>query len=123
MLDDLIKEAKNRRDVFKAIGGAALAGALLADAGFDPAMAQALAPSGKPMKAAFSNAGLQASWCAQGKQAAEAWAKLMNVEITWFDGELRHQAACGHRRHGHPEVGFRCHPDLRHWHAYRPIQK
>ena len=40
------------------------------------------------MKAAFSNAGLQASWCAQGKQAAEAWAKLMNVEITWFDGEL-----------------------------------
>ena len=52
------------------------------------AMAQALAPSGKPMKAAFSNAGLQATWCAQGKQAAEAWGKLMNVEITWFDGEL-----------------------------------
>ena len=25
---------------------------------------------------------------AQGKQAAEAWGKLMNVEITWFDGEL-----------------------------------
>ena len=67
MLDDLIKEARNRRDVFKAIGGAALAGALLADAGFDPAMAQALAPSGKPMNAAFSNAGLQASWCAQGR--------------------------------------------------------
>ena len=88
MLDDLIKEARTRRDVFKAIGATALAGALLADAGFDPAMAQALAPSGKPMKAAFSNAGLQASWCAQGKQAAEAWAKLMNVEITWFDGEL-----------------------------------
>ena len=88
MLDDLIKEARNRRDVFKAIGGAALAGALLADAGFDPAMAQALAPAGKPMKAAFSNAGLQASWCAQGKQAAEAWGALMNVEITWFDGEL-----------------------------------
>jgi ribose transport system substrate-binding protein len=88
MLDDLIKEAKTRRDVFKAIGATALAGALLADAGFDPAMAQALAPAGKPMKAAFSNAGLQASWCAQGKQAAEAWGKLMNVEITWFDGEL-----------------------------------
>ena len=88
MLDDLIKEAKTRRDVFKAIGATALAGALLADAGFDPAMAQALAPSAKPMKAAFSNAGLQASWCAQGKQAAEAWGKIMNVEITWFDGEL-----------------------------------
>ncbi len=36
----------------------------------------------------MGNAGLQATWCAQGKQAAEAWGKLMNVEITWFDGEL-----------------------------------
>ena len=88
MLEDLIKEAANRRDVFKKLGATALGAALLADAGFDPAMAQALAPSGKPMKAAFSNAGLQATWCAQGKQAAEAWGKLMNVEITWFDGEL-----------------------------------
>ena len=52
------------------------------------AQAQDMGRSGKPLKAAFSNAGLQASWCAQGKQAAEAWAKLMNVEITWFDGEL-----------------------------------
>ncbi len=89
MFDEIIKVAQTRRNVFKTIGGAtALAGMMLADAGFDPAMAQALAPSGKPMKAAFSNAGLQASWCAQGKQAAEAWGKLMNVEITWFDGEL-----------------------------------
>ena len=79
----------SRRDVFKRIGGAAALGALmLADAGFDPAMAQELKPSGKPLKAAMGNAGLQATWCAQGKQAAEAWAKLMNVEITWFDGEL-----------------------------------
>ncbi len=88
MLEDIIKEAQTRRDVFKAIGATALAGALFANAGFDPAMAQALAPAGKPLKAAFSNAGLQATWCAQGKQAAEAWGKLMNVEITWLDGEL-----------------------------------
>ena len=88
MLEEYLKESKNRRDVFKAIGATALAGALFADAGFNPAMAQALAPAGKPMKAAFSNAGLQATWCAQGKQAAEAWGKLMNVEVTWFDGEL-----------------------------------
>ena len=88
MLNDLIKEAATRREVFKKLGAAALAAALLADAGFDPAIAQELKPSDKPLKAAFSNAGLQATWCAQGKQAAEAWAKLMNVEITWFDGEL-----------------------------------
>ena len=46
MLEDLIKEAANRRDVFKKLGATALGAALLADAGFDPAMAQALAPSG-----------------------------------------------------------------------------
>ena len=88
MLEDLIEESRSRRDVFKAIGATALAGALLGSAGIDPAMAQDLKPAGKPMKAAFSNAGLQATWCAQGKQTAEAWGKLMNVEITWFDGEL-----------------------------------
>jgi ribose transport system substrate-binding protein len=88
VLDDLIQESKTRRDVFKAVGATALAGALLGSAGFDPAIAQELKASGKPLRAAMGNAGLQATWCAQGKQAAEAWAKLMNVEITWFDGEL-----------------------------------
>lgn len=88
MMKELLKEAATRRNVFKKIGKTGLAAALFADVGFSPAMAQALAPSGKPMKAAFSNAGLQATWCAQGKQAAEAWGKLMNVEVTWFDGEL-----------------------------------
>ena len=87
-LEDLVTLAATRRNIFKTVGAAALTGALFADAGFDPAMAQALAPAAKPMKAAFSNAGLQATWCAQGKQAAEAWGKLMNVEISWFDGEL-----------------------------------
>ena len=65
-----------------------VAGAYMATAGFNPAMAQELKMSAKPLKAAFSNAGLQATWCAQGKQAAEAWGKLMNVEVTWFDGQL-----------------------------------
>lgn len=87
-MEDISELVASRRDVFKAMGATALAGAMLGMAGFDPAMAQELKPSGKPLKAAMSNAGLQASWCAQGKQAAEAWAKLMNVEITWFDGEL-----------------------------------
>jgi hypothetical protein len=40
------------------------------------------------LQAAFSNAGLQATWCAQGKRAAEHWGKLFNVDVTWFDGEL-----------------------------------
>jgi ribose transport system substrate-binding protein len=46
-------------------------------------------PALRPLKAAFSNAGLQSSWCALGKQTAELWGRLLNVEITWFDGEMK----------------------------------
>jgi ribose transport system substrate-binding protein len=88
MIDDFDFTGKSRRDVLKVLGATTLAGAMFAQAGFDPAMAQELKAASKPIKAAMGNAGLQATWCAQGKQAAEAWAKLMNVEITWFDGEL-----------------------------------
>jgi ribose transport system substrate-binding protein len=70
-------------------GGAA---ALFGGFGISPAMAADMAKetgrSAKPLRAAFSNAGLQATWCAQGKRAAEAWGKLYNVEVVWFDGEL-----------------------------------
>jgi ribose transport system substrate-binding protein len=79
----------NRRD-FLTVASAGGAAALLGGLGVGPAMA-AEGPVGrseKPLKAAFSNAGLQATWCAQGKQAAEYWGKLYNVEVTWFDGEL-----------------------------------
>ena len=70
-----------------AVGGA-MAGLMGGNPATMMAMAQELQASGKPLKAAFSNAGLQATWCAQGKAAAEAWGKLMNVDVTWFDGEL-----------------------------------
>ena len=73
-----------RRDVLQA----ATAGALLGGLGVSPVLAAELGRSEKPLKAAFSNAGLQATWCAQGKQAAESWGKLFNVEVTWFDGQL-----------------------------------
>ena len=82
----------SRRDILAATGGLAGAMALLGGLGITPAMAQDMATatgrSAKPLKAAFSNAGLQATWCAQGKAAAEAWGKLYNVDVTWFDGEL-----------------------------------
>ena len=83
----------NRRGFLQ--GSLAGAGAVLAAFGINPALAQEMAKvagrSDKPLKAAFSNAGLQATWCAQGKQAAEYWGKLFNVEVTWFDGELAAQ--------------------------------
>lgn len=81
-----------RSFVRKVAGSSAAAAALLGGFGMDPfvaaAMAQEMGRSEKPLRAAFSNAGLQATWCAQGKQAAEFWGKLFNVEVTWFDGEL-----------------------------------
>src|SRR3954452_7985781 len=49
---------------------------------------RARAAADKPLRAAMSNAGLAASWCAQGKSAAESIAKQLNVTIEWFDGEL-----------------------------------
>ena len=88
MSDAKAKIEQTRRDFMLSASALGMAGAYLANAGFDPAMADELMKSEKPLKAAFSNAGLQATWCAQGKQAAEAWGKLMNVEVTWFDGQL-----------------------------------
>jgi ribose transport system substrate-binding protein len=72
-----------------AAGGTA---AVLAGMTADPAMAADMlmdrARAGRPLKAAFSNAGLQATWCAQGKRAAEYWGRLYNVDVHWFDGQL-----------------------------------
>lgn len=86
------RPARGRRDLLRGAGMGIAAGALWQNFGLDPlvagAMAQEAQGSSKPLRAAFSNAGLQATWCAQGKQAAEYWGKLFNVEVTWFDGEL-----------------------------------
>ena len=85
-------ELQSRRNLIRAaaIGGGAAA--MFGGFGINPligaAMAKEAGMSTKPLKAAFSNAGLQATWCAQGKQAAEYWGKLFNVEVTWFDGQL-----------------------------------
>jgi ribose transport system substrate-binding protein len=83
---------QSRREFFKvATGSAAAAAAVFGGWGISPALAEgamAAGVSAKPLKAAFSNAGLQATWCAQGKQAAEYWGKVFNVEVTWFDGQL-----------------------------------
>src|SRR5436190_23735582 len=85
------REHRSRRDLMVAAAASAGAAAALfggVDLKTAAEAAEAVGRSEKPLKAAFSNAGLQATWCAQGKQAAEFWGKLFNVEITWFDGEL-----------------------------------
>src|SRR5579863_9121051 len=84
--------SEDRRKLLKAAAAGAGAAALFGGLGVTPAraaeMTMAAGRSEKPLKAAFSNAGLQATWCAQGKQAAEYWGKLFNVDVTWFDGQL-----------------------------------
>ncbi|HUN39973.1 MAG TPA: sugar ABC transporter substrate-binding protein [Acetobacteraceae bacterium] len=92
MIKDPNGPRSGRRRFIKATGASALTAALVAGFGMSPAhaaeMAEAAGRSSKPLKAAYSNAGLQATWCAQGKRAAEYWGKLFNVDVTWFDGEL-----------------------------------
>jgi ribose transport system substrate-binding protein len=82
----------HRRSLLAAATASMAGAALFGGFGITPALADEMAAaagrSEKPLKAAFSNAGLQATWCAQGKQAAEYWGKLFNVDVTWFDGEL-----------------------------------
>jgi ribose transport system substrate-binding protein len=82
------RSSTSRRDLLQTAAGAGAAAAFLGALGVNPAVAAEVGRSEKPLKAAFSNAGLQATWCAQGKQAAEWWGKLFNVEVTWFDGQL-----------------------------------
>ena len=85
-MDDQAIPSANRRALLLAAlaagAGASVLGAV------DPALAAEMGRSEKPLRAAFSNAGLQATWCAQGKAAAEYWGRLYNVDVTWFDGEL-----------------------------------
>ena len=83
------KSFTTRRDLLQGAAAAGTAAALLGGLGVNSAaLAAEVGRSEKPLKAAFSNAGLQATWCAQGKQAAEWWGKLFNVDVTWFDGQL-----------------------------------
>jgi len=79
----------NRRDMLRVTAGLAAASLV---GNLSPALAAEMGKVAgrldKPLKAAFSNIGLKVNWCAQGKQAAEYWGKLFNVDVTWFDGEL-----------------------------------
>jgi ribose transport system substrate-binding protein len=52
--------------------------------GGKPVLADVVGRSEKPLKAAFSNAGLQAAWCAQDKQAAARRGEAVrHRSITW----------------------------------------
>jgi ribose transport system substrate-binding protein len=82
------KKNFSRRDFLK--GGAV--GASIFGANMLPFVLQRVAAQDRPLRAAMSNAGLQASWCAQGADTAMHYGELLGVEVTWFDGELNPEA-------------------------------
>ena len=70
-------------------GAGAGFGATVAGCGRTSPESTVAAPGGrKKLRAAFSNAGLQSTWCALGKQTAELWGDLLGVDVEWFDGEF-----------------------------------
>jgi len=50
--------------------------------------APAAAPGGKRYKAAFSNAGLKATWCAHGMDTAKWWGDRLGIDVTVYDSQL-----------------------------------
>jgi ribose transport system substrate-binding protein len=74
MEDTMTDIRTNRRDVLRAtFAGASLLGVLNVALALAAEMGKVAGRSEKSLKAAFSNIGLQVSWCAQGKEAAEYW--------------------------------------------------
>lgn len=63
-------------------------GAAVTLAGCQQEVPQAAAGGKRKLRAAFSNAGLQSTWCALGKTTAELWGRLLDVEVEWIDGEF-----------------------------------
>ena len=113
----------SRRGIIQTGAASLAAVTLAAQFGIDPARAQAAGEaagrSSKPLKAAFSNAGLQATWCAQGKRAAEIGASCSTWRSPGSTASCRPPSSVRRSTTWRPEVGFRGDPGLRHRHADR----
>ena len=81
--------AATRRRFLETVGLSTAAG-LAAGCGVapEPEITSSQGSGDRRLKAAFSNAGLQSTWCALGKTTAELWGQLLNVDVQWFDGEF-----------------------------------
>jgi ribose transport system substrate-binding protein len=81
------ENSATRRHFLEAMGISAAAG-LAAGCGGPGQRSRESRGDQRRLKAAFSNAGLQSTWCALGKTTAELWGDLLDVEVHWFDGEF-----------------------------------
>jgi len=77
----------SRRGFLETASAAGLAG-VLSGCAANSGSATAGDGGGKKLRALFSNAGLQSTWCTLGKQTAELWGGLLGVEVVWKDGEF-----------------------------------
>ncbi len=88
---ELTNSSVSRRGFLQGAAAMAGLGVLAACSSGEPEVAAEVSgalPFGRPLKAAFTNAGLGATWCAQGKEAADKWGRWLGIEVTWFDGGL-----------------------------------
>ena len=84
----------SRRDLLKHVAsgaglgvGALLAGCRRDDDGEGP-LREGRRRRRRRLRAAFSSAGLEATWNQLGRQAATLWGEFLDVDVEWFDGEL-----------------------------------
>lgn len=82
----------NRRGFLK-MSAAVTGVALLAACSTEPEETASVAGGdgsafGRPLKAAFVNAGLANSWPAQGKAAVDQFSRWLGIDVTWYDGGL-----------------------------------
>ncbi len=94
MTDDQPKgNTPHRRDVLRwmTTGTAMGWGAAMGGCSSSAPRAAADASGRRPLRAAFSNAGLQSTWCKLGRDTAELWGELLGVEVVWYDGEFDSQ--------------------------------
>ena len=88
-------KSRHSRKQFLTTAAASTAGlgaaGMLTMFGVEPARAEKYmreVAEGRRLKAAYSNAGLQATWCAQGRDTALYWGNILRVDVTWYDGQL-----------------------------------
>ncbi|MGQ9574369.1 MAG: sugar ABC transporter substrate-binding protein [Thermoguttaceae bacterium] len=83
-----LRRAQRRRFLNQLACGAGW-GALGLAAGCHAARREVLQTPGSRLRVAFSNAGLQTTWCKLGYDTAMLWGRILNLEIVWIDGELK----------------------------------
>jgi ribose transport system substrate-binding protein len=89
-MTERIESTPTRRDFLERLGVGTTAALGASLVGCDAPSAPApVGGSGRMrLRACFSNAGLQSTWCALGKTTAELWGKMLDVDVEWVDGEF-----------------------------------